>query len=47
MVLRDNLEGLGEGQEGGGVYILLADSHPCMAKPTQYCRAIILQLEIN
>ena len=47
MVLCDNLEGLGKVQEGGDVCILLGDSHPCMAKPTQHCRAIILQLEIN
>ena len=46
-VLCDNLEGLGKVQEGGDVCILLGDSHPCMAKPTQHCRAIILQLEIN
>ena len=23
----------------------MADSHCCIAKPTQYCKAIILQLE--
>ena len=27
------------------IYKIMADSHCCIAKPTQYCKAIILQLE--
>jgi len=33
----------GEFQEGGDTCIFVADLH----KPTQYCKAIILQLKIN
>ena len=28
---------------GGDIGILTADSHCCIAKPTQHCKAIILQ----
>ena len=31
-------------QEGGDICILIADSH-CRTKPTQHCKAIILQLK--
>ena len=36
-----------EGQEGGDMCAPVADSCCCMASPTQYCKAIILQLSIN
>ena len=37
-----------EAQEGGDICILRADSH-ChkQQKPTQHCKAVILQLKIN
>ena len=50
----DNLEGwdgVGGGrevQEEGGICIFMADSYTdIQQKPTQYCKAIILQLKIN
>ena len=36
-----------EGQEGGDICILMADSHCYMAGSIQHCKAIILQLKIN
>ena len=46
-MLYDDQEGWHGVQEGMYMCILMADSHCCMAKPTQYCKAIILQLKIN
>ena len=50
-MLCDNLEGwdgMGwggrEGQDGGGICILMADSIVLWKKPTQHCKAITLQL---
>ena len=34
-------------QEGGDIYILMADSHCCMAETNTTLKAIILQLKIN
>ena len=36
----------GEVQEGRNIRVLGADSHCCMARPTHYWKAIILQLKI-
>ena len=41
-MLCDNLEEWGEGSKGGDICILMADLHHRMAKPMQYCKAIIL-----
>ena len=53
-MLCDNLEGYNgirggtEVQEGGDIYIYLGLVHVVMwQKPTQHCKAIILQLKIN
>ena len=35
-----------EVQEGEDICIRMADACRCMAEPTQYCKAIILQLKI-
>ena len=49
-MLRDDLEGgdrMGgekEVQDGGDTCKHMADSRCCMAKPTQLCKAIVLQL---
>ena len=40
-------QGAGEAQEGGDILIPMADSCRYMAKPTQYCKTIIVQLKIN
>ena len=46
-VLCDNLEGWGRrwAQEGGDTSVPVADSYWCMAKPSRYCKLIILQLK--
>ena len=50
-MLWDNLEGwdgVGGGrevQEGGSTCIFMADSRCCIQKPTQHCKAIVLQLK--
>ena len=36
-----------EVQEGADVCMYMANSCRCMEKPTQYCKAVILQLNIN
>ena len=49
-MLCDNLgdkRGGREGQEGGDICILMADSHCYMAESTQHCKAVILQLNIK
>ena len=43
-------EGVGDGkevQEGGDICIPMTDYVDIQQQPTQYCKAIILQLEIN
>ena len=49
LVLWDNPEGWGEGdrKEGQdlGTRASVGDSYRCMAKPTKYCKEIILQLK--
>ena len=49
-VLCDNLEGCEwvgrEVQKRGDIVISVADSYDIWQKPTQYCKAIILQLKI-
>ena len=36
-----------EVQEGGDICMHMANSCRCMQEPTQYCKAVILQLKIN
>ena len=43
-------DGCGDGmqiQEGRDIFILVDDSHCCMAEQAKHCKVIILQLKVN